>query len=82
MCRGLLLRLITFNDPYTFGRFLLNEGSVLHVGLYLYNIQLSQDADIHASGRIRIRDPTVLTAADIHIRSRGLFTGFNYTLPN
>jgi hypothetical protein len=77
-----LLRLITLSGTYTFGRFLLDEGSARRVGLYLYNIQLSQDTDIHASGGIRTRNPSDQTAADIRLRSRGLGTGFNYRLPN
>jgi len=63
MCRGLLLRLITLNDTYTLGGFPLDEGSALRVDLYLYNIQVSQDTDIHASGVIRTRNPTEQTAA-------------------
>jgi hypothetical protein len=58
----------------------LDEGSALHIGLYLYNIKLSQDTDIHSSGGIRASNPRDQAPADIRLRPRGLRTGFNYKL--
>jgi hypothetical protein len=70
-CRGLLLNLITLNDAYTFVRTPLDEGSDRSRDLYLHNTQLSQEPDIHASGGIRIHNPSKRVAAYVRLWPRG-----------
>jgi hypothetical protein len=47
----------------------LDEGSARHRDLYLTT--LSQETNLHASGRIRTHDPSKRSAADLRLRPRG-----------
>ena len=69
--RELFFNLVTLKDTYIIGMSPPNEGSARRRGLYLYNTQHSRDANIHAPGGIRTRNPGKRAAADIRLRPRG-----------
>jgi hypothetical protein len=53
---------------HTPGRTPLNQWSACRRGRYPHNTQQTQETNIHALGRIRIRDPTNQAAADQRLR--------------
>jgi hypothetical protein len=55
----------------TLSRTFLDEWSARHSNLYLLNTQHSQETDIHASGGIRTRNPSMQAAEDPRVRPRG-----------
>ena len=75
MCRVIVIytwsHSMTHTHTHTFGRTPLEEGSARFRGLYLHNTQLSQETDIHATGRIQTRNPSKRGAADLCLKPRG-----------
>jgi hypothetical protein len=65
------LHLVTVKDTYIIGMCPPNEGSARRKGLYPHNTQQSHDANIHAPGGIRTRNPGKRVAADLRFRPRG-----------
>jgi hypothetical protein len=66
--RGLLMHL-SYSMAHTFSRIPLDEGSFRRRGPYLYNIQYSQDENIHAPGGIRTRNPSKRAATDPRLKT-------------
>jgi hypothetical protein len=70
-CRGLLLHLITLNDTHAHTVRLLWTRDQPTQRPLPNNTQHSQETNIHAPVRIRIRNPSKRATADLRLRPRG-----------